>query len=181
MEDADVGVDGLSIDLIRRGLASERLGRHIYLFGRTASSCALARQLADAGAEEGTVVLAEDGARLHLALLLRPDLPLRSAARFASIATLALADTLGADGAPDAVECTMAAQGAQYVILGVGAEWRPRRDAAAGVDRNAFTAAFLNHLDRWFTRWEAGGIGALDVGRRASSRLIPGEGGHARQ
>ncbi|OGK83264.1 MAG: hypothetical protein A2050_08925 [Candidatus Rokubacteria bacterium GWA2_73_35] len=164
------GIDRLSIDLIRRRLASERLGRHIYLFGPAASSCALARQLADAGAEEGTVVLAEDVAGLHLAVLLRPDLPLRSAARFASIATLALADTLGSGGGPDAVECTMTARGTQYVILGIGAEWDPEHLAAARADRNGFTATFLDHLDRWFGRYEAEGVGALATGRRATGR-----------
>ena len=164
------GIDRLSIDLIRRRLASERLGRHIYLFGPAASSCALARQLADAGAEEGTVVLAEDGAGLRLAVLLRPDLPLRSAARFASIATLALADTLGGAGGPDAVECTMTARGMRYVILGIGAEWDPERAAGARADRNGFTAAFLNDLDRWLGRYEAEGVGALAAGRRAAGR-----------
>src|SRR5947207_5190362 len=67
----------ISIPLIRRQLANDLLGRHIYLFGRAGSSTAILRQLADAGAQEGTVVLAEDaGARVSVAALLRQSLPI---------------------------------------------------------------------------------------------------------
>ncbi|MBI4271346.1 MAG: hypothetical protein HY615_13510 [Candidatus Rokubacteria bacterium] len=176
--DAAPGDDSLSIDLIRRRLASERLGRHIYLFGQIAPR-AQARRLAEAGAEEGTVVLSEDGASLHLAVVLRPDLPLRAAVGLAPLAARALAETLAVADAPDAAECTVTAHGAQYVIFSVGAEWHPRRVTGRRVDRNAFTATFLNHLDHWVACYEAEGLGALDAGCRASSRFAHGEQGHA--
>jgi biotin-(acetyl-CoA carboxylase) ligase len=52
-------VDRLVVDLIRRHLATEMVGRHLYLFDGVPSTNAALRTLALSGAEEGTVVLAE--------------------------------------------------------------------------------------------------------------------------
>ena len=62
----------ISIPLIRRQLTSDILGRHIYLFGAGSSTTAVLQQLAEAGAQEGTVVLAENaGVRIRAAVLFR--------------------------------------------------------------------------------------------------------------
>ena len=45
---------------IEDGLATERLGRPVHYFDRVASTQPIARQLADAGAPEGTLVVAEE-------------------------------------------------------------------------------------------------------------------------
>ncbi len=50
----------ISIPLIRRELKSDLLGRHIYLFGARSVAAEILRRLAEAGAQEGTVVLSED-------------------------------------------------------------------------------------------------------------------------
>ena len=49
-----------SIPLIRRELTSDLLGRHIYLFGPGSVAAEILRRLAEAGAQEGTVVLSGD-------------------------------------------------------------------------------------------------------------------------
>ena len=118
-------------------------------------------------------------ASLRLAVVLRPDLPLRAAVGLAPLDARAPAEPLAVAAVPDAAECTVTARGAQYVILSVGAEWHPRRVAGRRVDRNAFTATFLNHLDHWVARYEAEGIGVFDAGCPASSRFAQGEQGHA--
>ena len=83
--------NGLSIDLIRRKLVTDRMGREIQLFGEVGSTTDVLRRLAEAGAPEGTVVLAEAeamgwsrlgrpwfglaGLDLHAAVLCRPSIP----------------------------------------------------------------------------------------------------------
>ena len=55
----NVLVDKFVIDLVRRHLSTEIVGRHMYLFDGIPSTNAALRDLAASGAEEGTVVLAE--------------------------------------------------------------------------------------------------------------------------
>ena len=50
--------DCLSIELIRRHLDTETVGTQMLLFWQVASTNQTLRQLAEAGAREGTVVLA---------------------------------------------------------------------------------------------------------------------------
>jgi len=86
----------ISIPLIRRELTSDLLGRHIYLFGAGRATTEILRRLAEAGAEEGTIVLSEtDGTRLSAAALFRPHLAVGAVPLFSAIATLALAEALG--------------------------------------------------------------------------------------
>src|SRR5262249_27522325 len=86
----------ISIPLIRRELTSDLLGRHIYLFGTGSSTTDILRRLAEAGAQEGTVVLsATDGTRLSTVALFRPQLAVGAVPLFSAIATLALAEALG--------------------------------------------------------------------------------------
>src|SRR5262245_35992202 len=84
----------ISIPVIRRHLTSDLLGRHIYLFGPGPVTGAVLRKLAEAGAQEGTVVLVEEEGRVHIATLFRPVLALDAVGTFASIATLALAEAI---------------------------------------------------------------------------------------
>lgn len=173
----------ISIPVIRRHLSSDLLGRHIYLFGPGTSAGAVLRRLADAAAQEGTVVLAEDEMRVHVAALFRPVLPLGAVETFASIATLALAEAIeGAEGTgpiatpvwPNRVEIgdaligtsflevATAAERPDFVILGVSVNVRALESAAGQpFDANVLIAAWLNGLDRWSTAYAARGPAAV--------------------
>jgi biotin-(acetyl-CoA carboxylase) ligase len=173
----------ISIPVIRRHLTSDLLGRHIYLFGPGAVAGAVLRQLAEAGAQEGTVVLAEDDeSRVHAAALFRPVVRLGAVGTFASIATLALAEAIEAiEGTglvatpvwPDRVNIADATVGTSFVevaatdrpdfvILGVTVDVR-QLEAVAGpsCDANVLIAAWLNALDRWSTAYSAQGPAAV--------------------
>ena len=105
--------DHLSIPRLRRHLDTEVVGHHIYLLGTVDSTNTVLRRLADAGAGEGTVVLAEaqsagrarpgarwfspDCANLYVSVLFRPALAARDVALFAPIASLAMAETVEAE------------------------------------------------------------------------------------
>ncbi len=194
--------DELSIELVRRHLTTEILGRHIYLFGTVRSTNAVLRSLAQAGAGEGAVVIAESqtagrgragvawysppGVNLYLSVLFRPTLAPAAVTVFAFIASLALTEALRGHGVPASikwpndivadgrklggslVEYATTGDQVTYVILGVGVNLNVERrelqlglgadaDAATSarevtghdVDRNAFTAAVLNLLEKW--------------------------------
>jgi BirA family transcriptional regulator, biotin operon repressor / biotin---[acetyl-CoA-carboxylase] ligase len=107
--------DHLAIDLIRRRLDTTVVGRHMYLFESVTSTNDALRHFARAGAEEGTVVLAEQqtagrrhgglpwfsppGVNLYASVLFRPALMARDVPLFALIASLALADVARTEGA----------------------------------------------------------------------------------
>jgi BirA family biotin operon repressor/biotin-[acetyl-CoA-carboxylase] ligase len=100
----------LSIDVIRQQLATRTIGRRIVLHEVVASTNASLRELADAGALEGTVVLAESqtagrgrgqktwfsppGVNLYASILFRPPIAAAAAPGFAFIAPLALVDSI---------------------------------------------------------------------------------------
>jgi hypothetical protein len=173
----------IAIPVIRRHLTSELLGRHIYLFGSGGSAGAVLRRLAEAGAQEGTVVLAEDDeACVHAAALFRPVLRLGAVGTFASIAALALAEAIeGVEGAglsatpvwPDRVDIgdatvgtsfmeVAAADRPDFVILGVSVDVRALAAATRqAFDSNVLIAAWLNGLDRWSTAYAARGPAAV--------------------
>lgn len=105
----------LAIKVIRRRLATEIVGCHIYLFGVVPSTNAVLRRLAEAGQREGTVVLTEEqrdgrgrrgqpwfspsGVNLYASVLFRPaDLAVDAVDAFSHIAALALTDAIGAEG-----------------------------------------------------------------------------------
>lgn len=116
---ADVLPESLSIEVIRRRLDNEVVGRHMYIFGTVASTNTVLRRCADAGAREGTVVLAEEqrqgrgrlgqtwfsppGLNLYASVLFRPSLPPEAVPAFALIASLALTDAIWAEGLPAAI------------------------------------------------------------------------------
>jgi len=174
----------ISIPVIRRHLTSDLLGRHIYLFGEGASAGAVLRRLADAGAQEGTVVLTEDDdTHMHAAALFRPVLQPGAVETFGSITTLALAEAIeGVEGTgpiatpiwPDrveiddttvgtsSVEVATATERPDFVILGVSVSVQALEAAARRpYDPNALIAAWLNGLDRWSTTYAARGPAAV--------------------
>ena len=109
----------LSIEVIRRWLDNELVGLHMYLFGTVGSTNAVLRRCADAGAREGTVVLAEEqrngrgrlgqtwfsppGVNIYASVLFRPDLPPEAVPGFSLIASLALTDAIWVEGLPAAI------------------------------------------------------------------------------
>jgi BirA family transcriptional regulator, biotin operon repressor / biotin---[acetyl-CoA-carboxylase] ligase len=110
----------LCIDLIRRNLATETVGRRILLYGGVSSTNLVLRGLTARGAVEGTVVLAEaqvrgrgrhgrswfspPGLNLYVSVLFRPGIELREVPRFSFIASLALTETIWAEGLPAAIK-----------------------------------------------------------------------------
>lgn len=109
-----VGPDNLSIELIRDHLETTTVGYQMYLFWEVASTNATLRRLAEAGARDGTVVLAETqtrgrgrlgktwfspaGTNLHASVLFRPALAPRAVPVFSFLASLALTDAIRAEG-----------------------------------------------------------------------------------
>ena len=97
-------LDRMSVRL-RRHLATEVVGHHIYMFDTIGSTNRALAQLADRGATEGTVVLAEtqtagrgrhgspwfspDAANLYVSVLFHPRIAPRELPLFAPIASLA--------------------------------------------------------------------------------------------
>ena len=220
----DPVVDRLSIDRIRRGLCTEIVGRHVYLFDAIPSTNAVLRQLALSGAEEGTVVLAETqtagrgrmghawfslpGVNLYISVLLRPALTLAEVPVFSLIASLALTDAVWRMGLPASikwpndiliegrkvagclVDVAVSAGRVDHVILGAGINLNVPSTAlsatlgAAGtnagsmsepagrpVDRNLFTALFLNFLERALLMYETNGAGAVLTAWRSRDAL----------
>lgn len=170
--------DRLTIELIRRRLASESVGRHIYLFGRVASTGEVLRRLADAGAREGTVVVSDDEPGLRVSALCRLADPLHALPALAFGVARALGEALRAAGSPTAVgaECATAAHGGAWAILGVavnfgGAPGGPPRH----FDRNAFVAGFLDALARLLAAYTAGGPAAVLAPAGAGRRTDAGE------
>jgi len=171
----------ISIPLIRRELTSDLLGRHIYLFGAGSSTPDILRRLAEAGAQEGTVVLSTtDGTRLSASALFRPQLAVGAVRLFSAIATLALADALGRDDRdampiwPDLVavddtivarslaETATAGDRTSYVILGAEIDVGALDATSRGVgDWNTVVATFLNALDKWATAYATRGLAAV--------------------
>jgi BirA family biotin operon repressor/biotin-[acetyl-CoA-carboxylase] ligase len=92
------------------------VGHHVYIFGAVDSTNRVLARLADRGAAEGTVVLAEaqtagrgrhgsawlspEAANLYASVLFRPRIAPRELPLFAPIASLALAETVWLEGVP---------------------------------------------------------------------------------
>ena len=114
------GLDGLDVGAIRRGLEAEVLGSHVYVFGEVASTNAALRDLADAGAREGTVIIAEaqragrgrlgttwlspSGVTRYVSVLLRPGIAPAAAPIFSFTASLGLSGALWQLGVVAAVK-----------------------------------------------------------------------------
>jgi len=200
----DEAAGALCIDLIRRELATDSIGHEMHLFRELPSTNDALRALADSGAREGVVVLAEtqhvgrgwrgrpwsapERANLYASVLFRPRIPRRAVSVFTFIAALALDDAIAVEGAcarirwPNDVlvggrkvartRCQAAPMGeiADYVILGVEVNLNVSHETGATslrevlkrpIDRNGFTAAFLNHLERWLVVYQMRGAAAV--------------------
>ena len=110
----------LSIEDIRRKLATDRVGFHIYLFGEVGSTNVALRRLAETGAADGTVVFAEtqtvgrgrlgkswfspQGLNLYASVLFRPAIRLSAVPVFAMVSSLAVTDAIWAESVPAAVK-----------------------------------------------------------------------------
>jgi BirA family biotin operon repressor/biotin-[acetyl-CoA-carboxylase] ligase len=110
----------LSVEAIRRGLVTERVGVQTYLFGEVGSTNAVLRHLAETGAADGTVVLADaqtlgrgrlgkpwfspPARNLYASVLLRPSIVPSAVPVFSIIASLAVADAVWAEGLCAAVK-----------------------------------------------------------------------------
>jgi BirA family biotin operon repressor/biotin-[acetyl-CoA-carboxylase] ligase len=113
-------LDGLDVGIIRRQLVGEVIGTHVYVFADVTSTNAVLRGLAEAGAQEGTVVLAESqraargrsgaawfsppGVNLYISVLLRPSIPPAAVPIFSFIASLAMTEAVWALGIPSGVK-----------------------------------------------------------------------------
>lgn len=166
--------DGLSIELIRRRLASAVVGGHIYLFGRIASATEVLARLAEAGARQGTVVVAGDGMDFRLSVLFRLAGALGEAPVLSFLTGRAAGEALRQTPLPTAVriECATVAHRTDWAILGLGVNFSAiPRAALQRIDRNAFAAAYLNALDRLFAAYAAGGVSAVLAGWRENGGL----------
>jgi BirA family biotin operon repressor/biotin-[acetyl-CoA-carboxylase] ligase len=101
---------------LRRYLETEVIGHHVYVFGTVDSTNSTLARLAEGGAAEGTVVLAEaqsagrgrhgstwfspEAANLYLSVLFYPRIAPHELVRFAPIGSLALAEALWLEGVP---------------------------------------------------------------------------------
>ncbi len=117
---SETALDSLSIKLIRRRLCTETIGFQIYLFHDVSSTNVVLRQLAAAGARPGVVVLAESqhagrgrlgqvwfsppGVNLYASILFRPRLAPSAVPVFTFIASLALSETIWAEGLPAGIK-----------------------------------------------------------------------------
>jgi BirA family transcriptional regulator, biotin operon repressor / biotin---[acetyl-CoA-carboxylase] ligase len=112
--------EGLSIDHIRRNLVTRRIGLQVYLFGEVGSTNVVLRRLAETGAADGTVVLAEAqtmgrgrlgkpwyspaGLNLYASVLFRPAIPPAAVPVFAFISSLAVTDAIRVNGVPATIK-----------------------------------------------------------------------------
>jgi BirA family transcriptional regulator, biotin operon repressor / biotin---[acetyl-CoA-carboxylase] ligase len=108
--------DRLNLGRLRRHLATRTVGNHVFVFKSVDSTNSALARLADRGATEGTVVLAEaqtagrgrhgsewfspEGENLYASVLFHPQIAPRQLPLFASIASLALAEAVWLEGAP---------------------------------------------------------------------------------
>ena len=100
----------LDLNSVRQGLAAQRLGSQFHYFAEIASTNTYARRLAEQGARDGELVIADsqtDGrgrlgrhwvsppnVNLYLSFVLRPTLPPARAPQITLMAAVALAETL---------------------------------------------------------------------------------------
>jgi BirA family biotin operon repressor/biotin-[acetyl-CoA-carboxylase] ligase len=141
--------DALSIARIRQQLETSTVGRHLVLHQVVASTNAALRLLAETGAPEGTVVLAEcqtagrgrgskpwfspPGVNLYASILFRPAIGPAAAPAFAFIASLALADAIRELSVRPAVKWPNDVLVEGRKVAGVRAEMWSQGDAVDGI------------------------------------------------
>lgn len=115
-----IATEPLSIDRIRQTLTAQVVGRHLYLFEEVSSTNSVLSGLAQGGAREGTVVLAEGqtagrgrlgkvwfspaGVNLYASTIFRPPLAPSEVTVFSFIASLALFDAIQEEGVTPAIK-----------------------------------------------------------------------------
>ena len=108
--------DRLTLRALRRHLTTDVVGHHVYVFDTVTSTNRVLADLAEQGAAEGTVVLAEaqtagrgrhgsdwfspEAANLYVSILFRPRIAPHDLPLFAPIASLALAEATWLESAP---------------------------------------------------------------------------------
>lgn len=162
------GVDqALSIERIRQHLSTTTLGRRLCLYETVPSTNAVLRRLAQEGAAEGTVVIADSqtagrgragkswfsppGVNLYVSVLFRPAIPVAAAPVFSFIASLALADAIGELGLAPAIKWPNDVLVERRKVAGTLAELSARADRVewlilgvgvnVNVEREALVAA----------------------------------------
>ena len=137
--------DALNIDVIRQQLATHTIGRRIVLHDVVASTNATLRELAEAGAPEGTVILADRqtagrgrgrttwfspaGVNLYASILLRPSIQAAAASTLTFVASLALADSVQKLGIKAGVKWPNDVMVQERKVAGVRAELITRGSA----------------------------------------------------
>jgi len=135
-----VASERLSIERIRQNLTGQIIGRQLYLFGEVLSTNSVLARLAEGGAREGTVVLAEGqtagrgrlgkvwfspaGVNLYASILFRPSLPPSEVTVFSLIASLALFDAIQEEGVTPAIKWPNDLLVSRKKVAGVLAEAR---------------------------------------------------------
>jgi BirA family transcriptional regulator, biotin operon repressor / biotin---[acetyl-CoA-carboxylase] ligase len=108
--------DRMTLHELRRYLTTDVVGHHIYMFNTVTSTNEVLRKLAEGGATDGTVVVAEtqtagrgrhgtawfspEAANLYVSVLFHPKIAPRELPLFAPIASLALAEAAWIESAP---------------------------------------------------------------------------------
>jgi biotin-(acetyl-CoA carboxylase) ligase len=174
-----VASDRLCIDRIRRTLHTETVGFEIHLFDAIVSTSDVLRRLAETGARDGAVVLAEtqcpapdgfgrewcspEGTTFSAAVLVRRRISASDVPGLMFVAALALTDAMIDEGiraearwpgsvvidAHKVAEADAGIGGSIARIDDVILGVHVGIDALRDVDRNRLVAGFLNHLEQW--------------------------------
>lgn len=104
------GPDRLLVDEISQDLKVQRIGKNLVCLEETDSTNVRARQLAEEGAADGTVIIADrqsagrgrlgrrwespSGVNLYTSILLRPNIPVQQAPQLTFLTAVAVAETL---------------------------------------------------------------------------------------
>ena len=170
-----------SLQAIRRRLETSVVGQHLYLLEEVESTNVSLRAIARAGGAEGTVVLADSqthgrgrhgqtwfsppGVNLYASVLFHPSFPLREAASFSFVASLAVYDALRELGGEPSIkwpndvllggkkvagallECAARGREIDFLIVGVGVNLNVDPAALrAALDGSGFASTSVAHV-----------------------------------
>ncbi|RNB81664.1 biotin--[acetyl-CoA-carboxylase] ligase [Brevibacillus fluminis] len=102
--------DSISAEQILSGLTTKKIGRHIYAYDTVETTQRLAHEAAAQGAEEGTIIIADQqnggkgrmgrpwhspkGAGIFMSLIIRPDMPLANAPQLTLLTAVAMSKAI---------------------------------------------------------------------------------------
>ena len=160
--------DRLAIARIRRTLVTDRIGFQTYLFGEVSSTNDVLQQMTNAGAADGTVVLAEaqtmgrgrlgkpwfspPGLNLYASVLFRPSIAPDEVPVFACVAGLAVSDAIEAEGVRATLKWPNDVLVEGRKVGGTLVEWASRGEAVdhvilgVGVNLNVDRATLVTAL-----------------------------------